>query len=76
MIALKSKNGAAREDFLMLYNIKELREVWKQMFSFKFINRYLMISRALSMQKKNYQSRIKTLEKAFHRLEFERLNDK
>ena len=61
LVALKNKNGAAREDFLMLYKIKELREVWKQMFSYKFIYRYVMTSRALSTQKKNYQSRIKVL---------------
>ena len=61
LVALKNKNGAAREDFLMLYKIKELREIWKQMFSYKFIYRYVMTSRALSTQKKNYQSRIKVL---------------
>lgn len=65
LTVLRKKSGVSKMDFVSIYKIKELENVWRRMFQRKYLFHYLMISRSFSKQKSIFQGQVKVLEKAF-----------
>lgn len=62
LVEIRKKNGITLGDYLYLYSIGELREVWKKFFNQKVLYRDLMISRADSTSKLIYVKLLKRFE--------------
>lgn len=59
------KVGAAKEDFIEIYEEKELYRTFMDMFKSKYLYRYLMTSRAYEKQKRIFHREIVKMEAIF-----------
>lgn len=54
LFAIRKKTGITMDDYIFLYKIEELKEVWKRFFAQRVLYRELMISRAEGKSKEAF----------------------
>lgn len=73
LLAIKKKNGISLPDYLLLYTMKELREIWVEYFSKKVLYRDLMLSRAEKMSKIIFETYLYRFQEAYETGDFENI---
>lgn len=62
---IKEKSGITMEDYLILYQMEELREIWPEFFRKRILYRELMLTRAEKISKMIFEKFLFRYQEAF-----------